>query len=84
MDSPSTSSRGRPKMSQGGSSMWTAILMSHSWQVGMMASRKYLKFSHSFSFVTGLYFSNSSSNFAIRSGSQPGKVILYFSVKDMT
>ena len=45
---------------------------------------KYFRFSHSFSLVTGAYFSNSSSSLAIRSGSQPGKVMWYFSVKDMT
>ena len=84
MDSLSTSRRGMPKMSQGGSSMWIAILMPVSRQVGMRASRKYFRFSHSFSLVTGAYFSNSSSSLAIRSGSQPGKVMWYFSVNDMT
>ena len=40
MLSPSTSSLGRPKISQGGSSICTAILMSHSWQTGIRRSRK--------------------------------------------
>ena len=48
MLSASTSRRGRPKISHGGSSMWMAILMSHSRQVGISASRKYFRLSTAF------------------------------------
>ena len=46
-----------------------------------MASRKYFRLAHSFSWSTSAYSLNRRSSCAIRSGSQPGKDILYFSVK---
>ena len=72
--SSQVSNLGRPKISHGGSSMWIAILMSHSRHVGIIASKKYFKLAHKASLSTGLYAANNSSNFAIRSGSQPGNV----------
>ncbi|GFI65537.1 hypothetical protein IMSAG185_01136 [Lachnospiraceae bacterium] len=66
--------RGRPNTLQAGSSGWIAMLISYLSQVGMMRSRKYFRLAKSFSSSTSRYISKSSFIWAMRSGSQPGRM----------